>query len=156
MRTRATINFDWLHLGFSLVILSSLILYWVGMWAYNEFQIDQQVQIFFLIIPSLFGVLAAFAITPNVPDSGQLDLREYYLVKRMSIFLPFAAYFVTALLADFVIIGIENVTIEAATPHIVGSALIGLLLLTKEVWIHIAVLVFWIVELIWSLLESAW
>ena len=122
------------------------------MWSYNELQIDRLGQIFFFIVPSLFGVLAAFAITPDVPEGGQLNLREYYWAKRFAIFLPFAAYYVTALLADFVIIGIENVTIDAATPHIIGLALITLLLLTKRVWIHIAVLFFWTVRLILSLL----
>ena len=83
MRTRAEIKPDWLHLGFSVMILSSLIQYWIGMWSYSDVSIELQGQIFFLIIPSLFGVLTAYGITPNVPVSGQLDLREYYFTKTI-------------------------------------------------------------------------
>lgn len=153
LRTRAAVKFDWLHLGFSVLILSSLIQYWVGMWSYSEVQIDRLGQIFFLILPSLFGVLSAYAITPSVPEDGRLDLREYYLAKRFAIFLPLAAYYVTALLADIVIIGVEQVTFEGAIPHIEGPVLIALLLVTRRIWIHVSVFVFWTMSLIVSLLS---
>ena len=151
MRTRSAVKPYWLHLGWTILILSSLIQYWIGMWSYSELQIERLGQIFFLIIPSLFGVLAAFAITPDVPDDGQLILRDYYWTKRTAIFLPLAAYFVTALVADFVIIGIENVEIDAASPHIIGTALISLLLLSTREWVHIAVLTLWSAKLIISM-----
>ncbi len=152
MRTRAVVTPDWLHLGWTILILCSLIQYWIGMWSYNELQIERLGQIFFLIIPSLFGVLATFAITPDVPVDGQLVIREYYLAKRTSIFLPFAAYFVTAFIADLVILGIDNVEIGDAMPHVFGTTLIILLLLTKRIWVHIAALIMWTAKLIISLL----
>lgn len=152
IRTRSAVKPYWLHLGWTILILSSLIQYWIGMWSYSELQIERLGQIFFLIIPSLFGVLAAFAITPDVPDDGQLILRDYYWTKRTAIFLPLAAYFVTALVADFVIIGMENVEIDAASPHVVGTALISLLLLSTREWVHIVVLTLWTAKLIISLL----
>lgn len=152
MRTRAAVRFDWLHIGFSVLILSSLIQYWVGMWSYSELNIDRLGQIFFLIVPSLFGVLSAFAITPNVPEGGQLDLREYYFAKRFPIFLPLAAYYLTALLADVVIVGMDSITLESAIPHVEGPALIALLLITRRLWVHTAVLIFWAGSLSLSLL----
>jgi hypothetical protein len=151
MRTRSAVKPYWLHLGWTILILSSLIQYWIGMWSYSELQIERLGQIFFLIIPSLFGVLAAFAITPDVPDDGQLILRDYYWTKRTAIFLPLAVYFVTALVADFLIIGIENVEIDAASPHVIGTALISLLLLSTREWVHIAVLTLWTAKLIISM-----
>ena len=150
MRTRAIVKPDWLHLGWTILILCSLIQYWIGMWSYNELQIDRLGQIFFLIIPSLFGVLAAFAITPDVPMDGELVVREYYWAKRTTIFLPLAAYIMTALIADLVIVGVDNVEIGDAISHIVGATLISLLILTKRVWVHNAVLTVWTARLIIS------
>ena len=150
MRTRAVVKPDWLHLGWTVVILFSLIQYWVGMWAYNQLPIDYMGQIFFLIIPTLFGVLAAFAITPDVPMEGELVVREYYWAKRAAVFLPLAAYVVAALLADLVILGADKVEIGDAVPFVVGAALISVLTMTKRLWIHTAVLSGWAANLIVS------
>ena len=90
MRTRAVVKTYWLHLAWTTMILFSLIQYWIGMWSYSELPIDHMAQIFFLIIPSLFGVLAAFAITPDVPMEGELIVRDYYWAKQKAVFLPLA------------------------------------------------------------------
>ena len=140
MRTRAVVNADWLHLGWTIWILVTLIQYWIGMWSYNPLQIDYMVQIFFLIIPTLFGVLAAFAITPDVPMEGELDVREYYWAKRTAVFLPLAAFVAMALIADLVIVGVAKVGIYEAIPYVVGALMLSLLTLTQRVWFHVAVL----------------
>ena len=116
MRTRVVVKPDWLHLGWTVVILFSLIQYWVGMWSYNQLPIDYMGQIFFLIIPTLFGVLAAFAITPDVPMEQELDVREYYWAKRRAVFLPLAAYVAMALIADLVIVGVDKVEMSEVYP----------------------------------------
>ena len=64
-RTSAHVKFDWLHFGWTLVILLWLIQYWIGMFTYVDLQIDYVIEVQFLVIPTLFGVLAAFAITPG-------------------------------------------------------------------------------------------
>ena len=105
--------------------------------------IDGTVQIFFLIIPSLFGVLAAFAITPDVPMEGELIVRDYYWAKRKAIFLPLAAYVLTALIADIVIVGFDKVAVLDTIPFIVGSAVFVFLSVAKWRWVHIIALVGW-------------
>jgi len=148
LRTRAVVETDWLHLCWTILILFSLLQYWIGMWSYHELQIDRMDQIFFLIIPSLFGVLSTFAITPDVPMAGELDVREYYWAKRTAIFLPLAAYVLTALVADLVIVGIENVALIEAIPYVVGAAMLSSLSFFKHTWIHAAVLSGWAVSLV--------
>ena len=148
MRTRAVVKIDWLHLGWTIVILFSLIQYWIGMWSYSHLQIDYMGQIFFLIIPSLFGVLAAFAITPDVPMDGELDIHEYYWAKRTAVFLPLAMYVAMALIADLVVVGVDKIEVSDAVPLVVGTALVGLLTLTKRIWIHVGVLLGWVYNFI--------
>ena len=143
MRTRATIRTDWLHLAWTILILCSLIQYWIGMWSYNEIEIDRMDQVFFLIIPSLFGVLAVYAITPDVPMEGELVLREYFLEQRRAVFLPLAAYVLTALISDIVILGVDAVGILDAAPYLVGAAMVGVLTLTKNIAVHSAILFGW-------------
>ena len=140
MRTRAVVKADWLHLGWSIWILAILIQYWIGMWAYNELQIDYMGQIFFLIIPTLFGVLAAFAITPDVPMVGELDVREYYWAKRTAVFLPLAAFALLSYVADLVIVGVDKVGFDLLFINVVGMVLLILLTITKRLWFHVAVL----------------
>ena len=36
-------------------------------------------QVWLLVIPALFLVIVAFTLTPNIPDHGALNHREYYL-----------------------------------------------------------------------------
>ena len=141
MRTRAVVKADWLHLGWSIWILAVLIQYWIGMWAYNQLQIDYMGQIFFLIIPTLFGVLAALAITPDVPMVGELDVREYYWDMRAAVFLPLAAFVLLSYVADLVIVGVDKVGFELLFIHGVGMVLLILLTITKQLWFHAAVLV---------------
>ena len=140
MRTRAVVKADWLHLGWSIWILAILIQYWIGMWAYNQLQIDYMGQIFFLIIPTLFGVLAAFAITPDVPMVGELDVREYYWAKRTAVFLPLAAFALLSYVADLVIVGVDKVGFDLLFINVVGMVLLILLTITKRLWFHVAVL----------------
>ena len=140
MRTRAVVKADWLHLGWTMWILVTLIQYWIGMWSYNPLQIDYMVQIFFLIIPTLFGVLAAFAITPDVPMDGELDIREYYWAKRTAVFLPLAAFVVMSFVADLVIVGVDKVEFDAMVTSVVAMVLLCLLTITKRLWFHVAVL----------------
>ena len=147
MRTKAVVKVDWLHLAWTIMILFSLIQYWIGMWSYNQLPIDRMVQIFFLIIPSLFGVLAAFAITPDVPMEGELIVRDYYWAKRKAVFLPLAAYVLTALIADIVIIGFDKVEVSDTIPFAIGSTMFAFLAVAKWRWIHIIALVGWATNL---------
>ena len=151
MRTRAIVRPYWLHLAWTTMILFSLIQYWTGMWSYSGVPIEGMVQIFFLIMPSLFGVLAAFAITPDVPMEGELNVRDYYWAKNKAVFLPLAAYVATALIADLVIIGFDKITIGEAISYFVGAALFSMLAFMNKQWIHATGLGGWAAFFILSL-----
>jgi hypothetical protein len=131
-RTPAEISFDWLHFCWTLYILLSSIQYWIGMWSYAGAPFEYTFQIYFLVVPTLFLVFSAFAITPDVPQSGELNVREYYWARR---FLPLAGFMVLAGLADLVIVGSKAVGAQAfiALPL---AALFVLPALTSRVWVH--------------------
>ena len=142
-RTPAKVKFDWLLFGWALVILLMGILYWLGMWAYVEVEMEYVGEIYFLVVPTLFFVLAAFGVSPDVPLVGSFDSREYYWNSRAAIFLPLSALGVMAALADLVIVGDEAVEAQFTFIRLVrlgiGVFILAALVFTKRVWIHAAI-----------------
>ncbi|MEQ8409001.1 MAG: hypothetical protein RKH07_12060 [Gammaproteobacteria bacterium] len=105
LRSRIAPQIDWLHLSWTVVVVMYAIQYWVGIWPYREVNFSYIYQVWFLIIPTLFIVLVAFAITPNVNPDEDLRLRDYYLSRRGPIFIGLAIFVTTAQLADVIILG---------------------------------------------------
>ncbi len=138
MRTRAKVEPYWLHLGWTIVILVLLIEHWVGMWTYRELLFDNIAQVVSLVIPSIFGVLAAYAISPDIPVNGTLDVRAYYMAKRVPVFGSLATFWAATSLPDFLIAGPDNVEFNVGI--IVGAILLIGLALTKHPWVHFSVL----------------
>ncbi len=104
LRTKIAPKVDALHLAWSVVIALYAIQYWVGIWPYREVTFTYIYQVWFLIIPTLFIVLVAFAITPRVSPDEELRLRDYYLSRRAPIFIGLAIFVATAQLADVIIL----------------------------------------------------
>ena len=139
-RTPAKVSFDWLHFCWTLYLLLWSIQYWIGMWAYVGFPFEYPIEVYFLVIPTLFFVFAAFVITPDVPHSGELAVRDYYLARRRVVFLPLAAFTIFAQLADLVIVGskaAEDPWLVLILPLV---ALTALPAFTTRIWLHAAVL----------------
>jgi len=137
LRTHIVPRLDWLHLGWSLVIVLYAIQYWVGIWPYREIQFIYIYQVWFLIFPTLFIVLVSYAITPDIDPDTNLDLRDYYMSRRTPIFIGLAAFLATAQIADVIILGINLSWISFAL------VIISLLpAFTKQIGIHTAVMVF--------------
>ncbi len=135
-RTPANVNFDWLYFGWSASILLWTVQYWTGMFSYAVVSIDYVIELYFLIIPSLFMVLAAFAVTPDVPLAGEFDLRAYYLAKRKPFFLAFAGFSIFAALADLVIVGPDGFYFWTTISHVVTAAVLVGLIYTDRIWLH--------------------
>ncbi len=147
LRTHIVPKIDWLHLGWSIVVVLYAIQYWVGIWPYRDAQFEYIYQIWFLIFPTLFIVLVAFAITPDVEPDENLDLRDYYMSRRGPIFYGLAVFVAMAQLADFVILGNTYTT----PGWIVGIGLIVILFipaLSTRVRDHTVVLLLNLVYLI--------
>ena len=86
MRTDALVRFDWLHLGWTVYALFLSMLYWIGMWPYEAIPFVYVGQVWLLVVPTLFLVIVAYVLTPDVPESGELNLRDFYITKRRRIF----------------------------------------------------------------------
>jgi len=139
-RSPAKVKFDWLHFGWSLLILVVAVSYWLGMWAYVDVPMEYVGEIYFLVIPTLFLVLASFAITPDVPLLGEFSVRAYYWKNRLAIFVPLAAMVTTSSVADLVIVGIEKVGFGSLPFTILTGLILVYLAFTKRVWFHALVL----------------
>ncbi|MEJ6704344.1 MAG: hypothetical protein QNL15_09130 [Pseudomonadales bacterium] len=141
-RADGEIKFDWLHLGWTIYILLLSVQYWIGMWSYRELRIEYVGQIFFLVVPTLFLVLSAFAMSPDVVNRSQIDMRTYYLEKRRVVFLSLAVFSLAAWLADIVIVGYERLEVSFMLFSIVSGLVLCALAYSQRVWLHGAVLVF--------------
>lgn len=137
LRTHVRPKVDWLHLGWTILITLYAIQYWVGIWPYRDIEFHSVYQVWFLIFPTLFIVLVAFAITPVVGSDESPDLREYYMSRRGPIFIGMAIFATMAQIADWVILGIPMSAIG------VGFILILLIpAITQNIWVHAAVFIF--------------
>lgn len=137
LRSHIVPKIDWLHLGWTLVIVLYAIQYWVGIWPYREIQFIVIYQVWFLIFPTLFIVLVSYAITPDVDPDTRLDLRDYYMSRRGPIFIGLAAFILTAQLADTIILEFGF--------NWIGLSLVGIALLpalVQKISVHTTVMVF--------------
>jgi hypothetical protein len=98
---------DWLHLGWSLIVVLYAIQYWVSIWPYHEIEFTYIYQVWSLIFPALFIVLVAYAITPDINREEALDLRDYYLSRRAPIFLGLSAFFASGQMTFILILGTD-------------------------------------------------
>ncbi len=138
---KVEIKYSWIHIGFTLIFLFSFISYWTGMWSYHPLELNYKGQVAFLVIPSLFIVLAAYAISPDLPDSGTLDCAEYYMSKRQAIWFSWGAFVLLSQLADRVMAGLATFSL-AGLMQFLPLALVAFVLgVTKRTWVHATVLV---------------
>ncbi len=137
LRTHVVPKIDWLHLGWTLVVVLYAIQYWVGIWPYREVQFTLIYQVWFLIFPTLFIVLVSYAITPDIDPDTNLDLRDYYMSRRGPIFIGLAAFIATAQIADVIILGFN---INWTGGSLVVIALLPAL--TKSITVHSVVMTF--------------
>ncbi len=136
VRANQGVKFDWLHFGWTLCVLLISMLYWVGMWPYSELEFTYLGQVWFLVLPTLFLVVLAYAITPNLSATRGIDLREYYLANRRPIFLSFGLFVFMSNVADFTIVGPASVMNFEGLISAVFIALTIFLALNERIWIH--------------------
>ena len=134
IRTRATVEFDWLHLGWSFVALVILMLSWTSLWPYREFEFVYLAQIWMLVIPTLFLVVVAYALSPNVPETGKFNVREYFLAKRIPIFVGLSLATLMGSVAETVIVGTKSLS-SLMTPLAFSAAFL-VLAITRSVLVH--------------------
>ncbi|MGR8947696.1 MAG: hypothetical protein ACU84Q_06585 [Gammaproteobacteria bacterium] len=99
-----------INLAWSGLLVSNIVLYWSGFWAYKDLTIVTYPQIWMLLLPTLLAILVAFAITPSSIELEK-GFAEYYKENRRLIFFFWALFIFAALAADVVIL--KSVTFEA-------------------------------------------
>ena len=151
LRAGAKVQLDWLHLGWSLTVLLNAMLYWVGVWTYAELEFRYVAQTWFLVIPTLFLVLVAFALMPDVGEISGQSLRDYFLSNRRSFFSAYVLFLLFSQLADLVIggslplLGIGGLTLQVS---IMGGGVY--LAMTRNLWAHRVGLVVYLILMLAS------
>jgi len=77
LRTTVDVQWDWLHFGWGLCLLMLSLQYWVGMWPYHQINFEYLGQVSFLVLPTLFFVSAAYALTPEIPTQGRINCGSF-------------------------------------------------------------------------------
>ena len=144
---RGSVQFDWLHLGQSIVIAMAGFQYWVGMWAYEPVEINYGFQAALLILPSFFFVVSAYAISPDPALLKNRSCRDYYMAKRPEIFLPPVASGFLSVLADGGIAGFGRLNWQVWLVFGVSSCLLILLVVSRRVLVHATCLVLGVIQL---------
>lgn len=137
VRAGVNVKFDWLHLGWSLTVLLNAMLYWVGVWAYAELEFQYVAQTWFLVLPTLFLVLVAFALTPDISQISGQSLRDYFISNRRGFFSSYVLFLLFSPLADLVISGsipYSGIQGPAMLAFLVGGGVC--LAITKNLWAH--------------------
>ena len=136
LRTDATVKIEPLFVGWTCYLLLLSMLYWVSMWPYQNVEFVYMAQVWLLVLPTLF--LVAFALTPDIPESGELDLRSYYFKRRRRVFYSLATFILAGGIARALIaekVAIDDVVISAIW---IGSYLV--LTVTEKQLVHWAIL----------------
>ena len=141
VRANQDVQTDWLHLGWTLCVLLISLMYWVGMWPYSDLEFTYVGQVWFLVFPTLFLVVLAYAIMPDVSANGGVNLREYYLANRRPIFLSFASFVIMSNVADLTIVGPASLINFEFLISIVFVVVTLFLAYTKRIWVHATALV---------------
>lgn len=143
------VKFDWLHITVSSVLLLISLQYWVGMWAYWHIELESTLQVLFLVLPTIFLVLSAFAVSPQVPTSGTLDCRAFYLSRRQVIWLPMIVLAVLSSTADGIIAGFDKVEEDVwVYVGIVFPLLLLSAVVSSRIWVHGLLVGFMLVQLV--------
>lgn len=116
-----------LYLPHSVMTVTLLFLgisYWLGMIGYFESQFTRFYEVWFLVIPTVFFVIATYALTPQISAGARFNMEDFYYDKRKPIFFSLAVFAMSSSLAD-VIIKKQVVFIE--TIPVVVSVVLSLL-----------------------------
>jgi hypothetical protein len=90
-----------INLAWSLLFICNIVLYWSGFWAYVDVDVVNFAQIWMLLLPTLFLVLVAFAITPE-GTTQSFSFKVYYEKNRKLIFFGWTLFILGAVIADAV------------------------------------------------------
>ena len=109
LRSRRTQDVSFVHLAWSFVLISNVVLHWSGFWAYHDLTIVTYPQIWMLLLPTLLAILVAFALTPSDIDLAD-GSAEYYEANRRPIFFCWSLFVIAAIAADVILL--RSVAVE--------------------------------------------
>ena len=86
----------WIYLAASGWLFSSLILHWLGLSAYRDLEFERLSRSLLVFSPSILGAAAAFVLTPEFPEQGDVDVDKHYFAVAPWVFSLLAAYSILA------------------------------------------------------------
>jgi len=135
-----------INLAWSGLLVSNVVLYWSGFWAYEGISIVTYPQIWMLLLPTLLAILVAFAITPNSIEFAN-GFANYYEENRKLIFVCWVLFNIGAIAADVVML--RTVNLEGLIYASVLATALASCALSSNTWVHyVALLIVFVLVLL--------
>jgi hypothetical protein len=111
IRSGLPIRWSGLWIGYSLAVVSIIIMYWSGMWPYRDQSFREGYKIYWLAIPTFFLVVLGYLLSPEPDDdANEVDLEARYWQISSRMFPLLALTFLGSVLADVMIMGEPRVS----------------------------------------------
>ena len=146
LRTDASVKVEPLFVGWTCVVLLISMLYWVSMWPYQNIELVYMAQVWLLVLPTLFLVLVSFALTPNIPEVGELDLARFYFERRRRVFYSLAAFVMAGTISRTLLV--EKIVVNDIVIGAIWIGLFVMLAVTKKRSSHWVVLAFFLLSML--------
>ena len=139
LRSDTTIEWDYLAAGWSVFFVVSAAYLWIGNWDYHAVVEANALSVLAMLLPPVLLLPVSVLLSPAVPPSGALSLREHYFRVAPRVFPIAVAYLVSSSLVDVVLLD------RTLAPGGAFSFLFGLPLLVlvwaRAPWVHAGLLV---------------
>ena len=145
LRTDAKVTIEPLFVGWTFYVLLLCMFWWVYMWMYQDIDLAYMGQVWLMVFPALCLVLVAFSLTPNVPTSGELDLRRFYFARNRRVFLALIAFVVMISLAG--LLNTDAPWYQGLIPRLVWIGGYLALASTRKPVVHWTVLVLFLAKM---------
>jgi hypothetical protein len=99
---------------------------WWAFWMFRDLPLDRFFTFFAFSLPDLTLVAAALLVTPNLPASGLLDLRAYYLRQRVFFFPILASIMIQYSLLQYFLADRPLLDPRTLVRYTAAAALLGL------------------------------
>ena len=138
-------------LGWSIWLLLLMCFYYLGLWEYQAVDFQTVGQLVLLLMPPIILVLLVFVLAPERSRGDTIDLEERYFKVRVWLSGLAILYFIFGFLADMMLPDFRSTwqsRLNTTWPIILT---VGLLMLSKNRYLHLGVLAF---NIFWLLLGS--
>jgi hypothetical protein len=114
MKRRTQVQFYWVHVAWTVLVIFLLVQLWWGMWVYRSIETWSFFQMAAIVAEIVLLLLAASVLTPRRGSEGAIDLKAFFydtspIFFTLSAVLMLVLAIVNLVVAKHPLLGLENV-----------------------------------------------